>query len=252
MTLAVAVDGTDLATIGKIVEAEGMFGLPGYRGSNLTIPTRPGDRHVSKLAGVQTRDLMLLIEGTGADPFASMASKLRDLRRLLFKPERALSLQRTVDYADGQVVATAAAQAMPFDPVIDAWFARCPVAWQILEGGFYGVQQSQVLASGGNVTVDNLGDDRTRKVTLAFTGGAGPYVLTNTTTGRALTVSVGGAVNVDVWAATATGPGGSVLASLVTSGDVDERFWMTLVPGNNTLTLTGGGSVTVSWQPVYL
>lgn len=247
-TVGLAVAGTDLETFGRITSPYLLFLATAPRGNYVVAPARPGAVHVPKVADVGVITAQMTV---GAGDPAALQATLRDMRSLLFDTDTTLDLTRTVAYPDGTVTTTAVGEWLPSAPVAFApGYARWALDFNILEGGFYGPQQSTTLTSGGSTTVDNTGDDRTRKVTLAFSGG-GPYVLTNTTTGRVLNVPVG-TVTVDVWAPTVTSGGLSVLGSTSKSGDAAEAFLFALAKDNNSLSLSGGGQVVVSWQPVYL
>ena len=249
--ITVKVNGTDLATFGIITQFAPLLTLPTRRGTNLPEGPRPGQVFIPKIVDASTYSIGITVVGDGAAAHQNMLGRLRDLRRLVFDTEQAITLERDIDYADGLVSATGLAEVIPGQPpTITPGVARWALDFQLLEGGFYGPQQSTTLASGGSTTVDNTGDDRTRKVALAFSGG-GPYVLTNTTTGRVLNVPAG-TVTVDVWTPTVTSGGLSVLGSTSRTGDAAEAFLFALAKGNNSLSLSGGGQVAVSWQPVYL
>ena len=250
--LGLSVNGTDLETYGWIEEASGMLPLPAVRGSNLAIGQRPGAGFVTKITDVSVYTVVMVLGAADASASqADLLDKIRDLRRLVFSPDAALTLTRTIAYGDGTMVASGLAETLPSQPTVLApGYARWPLDFQMLEGGFYGAQQSQTVTSGVGAAVVNGGDDRTRKVTLGFSGG-GPYVLTNTTTGRVLNVPAG-TVTVDVWAYTATSGGSSVLGGTTWSGDNAEAFPFALAKGSNSLSLSGGGQVVVSWQPVYI
>lgn len=250
--LTLHVNGTDLETFGWIEEASAMLPLPAVRGSNLTVGQRPGAGFIDKVTDVSVYTVVLVLGAADANASeGDLLGKIRDIRRLLFSPDAPLTLTRSIAYNDGTVTADGLAECLPSQPArLSPGYARWALDFQLLEGGFYGPQQSTTLTSGGSTTVDNTGDDRTRKVTLAFSGG-GPYVLTNTTTGRVLNVPAG-TVTVDVWTPTVTSGGLSVLGSTSKSGDAAEAFLFALAKDNNSLSLSGGGQVVVSWQPVYL
>jgi len=247
------VDGTDLATYGFHADPSGLFGGLGKKGSNLD-RQRPGETYMPKFAAAGTRTTHFVVTSTtiGVEwTPGQLLSKIRDLTDLLNSSDEPITLTRISAYDDGSVSADASAEWMDSQPTIVApGSANWALDFKILEGGFYAAQQSTTILSGAGATVTNAGQDRTRKVTLTFSGG-GPYVLTNSTTGRVLNVPAG-SVTVDVWANTSTSGGSSVLATTTKSGDVAEPFLFALAKGANSLSLSGGGQVVVAWQPVYL
>jgi len=250
--VTLSVNGTDLAGYGFHADPSGLFGGLGKKGSNLD-GQRPGETYMPKFTAAGTRTTQFVVTSMTDVEWTpgQLLSKLRDLTGLLNSSDGPITLTRTAAYDDGTVSAAASAEWVDSQPtIVSPGTARWALDFKLLEGGFYTAQQSTTVLSGAGGTVHNGGQDRTRKVTLTFSGG-GPYVLTNSTTGRVLHVPTG-SVSVDVWAGTVTSGGSSVLASTTWSGDAAEPFLLALAKGDNTVSLTGGGQVVVAWQPVYL
>jgi len=246
------VDGTDLAGYGFHADPSGLFGGLGKKGSNLD-GQRPGETYMPKFAAAGTRTTQFVVTSMTDVEWTpgQLLSKIRDLTNLLNSSDGPITLTRTAAYDDGTVSADASAEWVDSQPtIVSPGTARWALDFKILEGGFYTAQQSMTILSGAGSIVTNPSQDRTRKLTLTFTGG-GPYTLTNSTTGRVLTAPAG-PVTVDVWNTTSTSGGLSVLASTTVSGDSAEPFLFALKKGDNTVSLTGGGQVVVAWQPVYL
>jgi hypothetical protein len=157
-------------------------------------------------------------------------------------------LTRRLSYTAGNEEHTCLARyASGLDPTLSSAMAdgRLVLIMKNLWGLWYGA-----AVTIGTGTSSVTGDVRTRKMTVTFTGGTNP-ALTNSTTGEVLTWTgtVGGTpVVVDVQAMTATQGATDVSDKLSWSG----TYLMTLRAGSNTLSLAGGGSVSVAYSPAYL
>jgi hypothetical protein len=109
---------------------------------------------------------------------------------------------------------------------------------------WYGAALTPSVA--GTDTVNNPGTVDATNLVLTFTGGAN-YRLTNQTTDpdRWVQVDDSGTIIVDVRAGTATKAGANIIGKLSKYGG---REFMALVPGDNTMVLTGGGSVQIAFS----
>lgn len=118
---------------------------------------------------------------------------------------------------------------------------RAVVEFILLDGLWYGGEVT--IHPAGTFTVD--GDVRTHRMTITLTG-TNP-VLTNTTTGSVLSYagSAGAGVTIEV-------EDGRVVAGSVANFSWNQRLPFRLTPGPNVLTLTGGGTATIVYQPAYL
>jgi hypothetical protein len=93
----------------------------------------------------------------------------------------------------------------------------------------------------------------TNHIVATFAGSAGPQVLTNTTTGHAITVTgatTSTSVVLDVRTDLATA--GSANAYARVSGTYVDGYALALAPGTNTFTLSGGGTVALSFRAATL
>lgn len=94
-------------------------------------------------------------------------------------------------------------------------------------------------------TVNNPGNVQATNMTLTFTGGSN-YRLTNNSTDPVswLQIDDSGTIVVDTRAGTALKGSTNVIAALSKDGG---REFMRLLPGDNNMVLTGGGSVTIDF-----
>lgn len=238
----VLIDGTDVRVAGvrHVAVWDGVLASASARGSDQTFPFRDGDTPTEKAFGAFDFPLPLQLLAAGATPFNDALRALR----LLVKPDRTVTLTRRLSYASGNESHTALARYVSgLDPqMVKMAGGECQLVMRILEGLWYG---PAVTIGAGTSTI--LGDTRTRRMTITLTGGTNP-TLTNTTTGDVLTYTgspTAAVVNVEAMTATDTV---DVTQHLTWS----PRFFpFTLREGANTLVLTGGGSVAISYQPAF-
>lgn len=241
-------DGTDIKVAGvqSIEVWDGMLSTPSPRGDDEHIPWADGDVYVEKPFEAHPIGIGLVLT-TGSRTLFNDA--FRTLRRLA-KVDSTVVLTRRLSYTAGSEEHTCTARYLSgLDPTLSSAMAdgRLALVMKNLDGLWYG---AAVTIGTGTSTV--LGDVRTRKLTVTFTGGSNP-ALTNSTTGDTLTWTgtVGGTpVVVDVANMTATR--GAVDVSNGLSWAVGRVFPMTLKAGSNSLSLSGGGSVSVAYSPAYL
>lgn len=239
-------DGTDIKTSGvQLLRVwEGALATPVLRGDDLTVvdadgATSPDDRPFDAFL----LNLGLTLRGGTPTGFNDL---YRTLRRLV-KVDSTVTLTRRMSYTSGNEEHTATARydsglAPSMIGMVEGDFT---LAMKVLDGLWHG---PAATVTTGTVTV--LGDVRTRRMTITFTGGTNP-AYTNATTGDVLTWTgaVGGTpVVVNVEAMTATRGGTDVSGALSWT----RTFPMTFKAGANVLSLTGGGSVSTSYSPAYL
>lgn len=124
-------------------------------------------------------------------------------------------------------------------PVVEA--SQAVIEFMLLEGVWYG---DPITIGTGAVTVE--GTTRTHRMTITLAGGTN-QVLTNTTNGWSLSYSgaSGAGVVIDVKEMTVTGDSAENL-------QWTRRLPFRLDPGANTLSLTGGGTASITYHPAYL
>jgi hypothetical protein len=239
-------DGTDIKTAGvqSIEVWDGVLSTPSVRGDDEHVPLMDGDLYVDKPFDAHQIGIGLVLSAGSKTLFNDT---FRTLRRLV-KVDGTVTLTRRLSYTAGNEEHTCTARYVSgLDPTLSSAMAvgRLVLVMKNLGGLWYG---PAVTIGTGASTV--TGDVRTRKLTVTFTGGTNP-TLTNTTTGEALTWTgaVGGTpVVVDVGNLSASQGGTDVSAGLSWT----KTFPLTLRAGSNTLSLAGGGSVSVAYSPAYL
>lgn len=251
------VDGQNLHNLAFNIETlGGRLGVPPLKGEDWDVPLRPGEVWVPKLPGSRVLTLAMWVRGTDedgavpADQQDKFNANWKQLQRLFWRTDRQIVL--TKRWKEGGVLKTAVAKAefsSGLDPTMFQGANRggkFTVDLKLADPYFYGAALGPTVLG----SVDNVSDDVARKVLITLAGG-GPYTLTNTTTGRILTVNNTGTIDLDIWEFTAVKAASSVIGDVTTSGGGDDPFWMPLVRGVNAFTISGG-SASLTYTPVYL
>lgn len=239
-------DGTDIKVAGvRTIEVwDGALTTPTLRGDDLRIPGRDGEDDVDdRPFDAHPVGVGLTLTTTSRTVFNDV---FRTLRRMA-KVDGTVTLTRRLSYTSGNEEHTCRARySSGLDPTLTAAMAdgRLALVMKNLDGLWHG--PAVTIGAGASVIG---GDVRTRRSVVTFTGGTDP-TLTNTTTGDVLSWegSPGAGVVVDVEDFTATQAGVDVSDGL----SWGRTFPLTLRAGSNTLVLTGGGAVSVAYQPAYL
>lgn len=249
-------DGIDIRTAARILAThEGQYDLPDLSGDDLTISQRDGQYAVTDrtfLAGSFTLPLTL----TGSS-VTERSDNLRALTRMV-RPGRTITVQRQRTYTTGAETHIAICRYVSgLSPtILGVVNARVALTMKVL-GGVWDRSTTDTLATLnlGTASRTVLGDTRSRKATITFSGATGGTVmLTNNTNGY--WVSYTGATNVtpvvvDTDNATAT-QGVTNVSQNLNFGKVNV---FQLDEGSNSLTVAGGtGSPAVSivYTPAFL
>jgi hypothetical protein len=199
----------------------------------------------------------------GASTRAKFNENKEALVRLFFSPDAQLSLTKRWMTSTGLKQATALVELVSDmdNAMLGKDGAQFVVDLRLADPYFYGASQnSGNLAVATPVIVTNPGMAKVVAMTVRFTGALTNPRLTNATPNPDVWVQYTGSIptgtdwvqlDTDQFTAlddTAT----NVIGSITHAG---SREWMSLAPGNNTLTLTasaGTGTALVTFQPPYV
>lgn len=237
------VDGESLQTLVRNIEQWGQrHGVPPIRGGDFHLPMVPGELWRAKVPGPRTITLAGWLVG---DTVQDFRSNWRSLRNLLWRTDRQVSLTKRWRLVEGGSVYQATAKAQyesGLEPdTIGPSAAKFTVDMRLAFPYFKGSLAAHNGMS-GSFSINVLGDDTTRLVTLQFSQAA---TLLNVTTGRELTVPDAATLNVETFDTTGS------YENISVSGDDDEPFWFSLARGQNDLILTAG-VVNISYTPLYV
>lgn len=267
------VDGVSLQTYAQNIVTWGgeKQAPPPLRGEDVLIPYRPGRTWVHKEADSRTLPLEMWVLGANDDGTVptgprniEFQANLRALRNLLWNPKRQIKLTKRWMNPGSPTVYKASALASfagGFVPSMNG-SARATFTVDLLlaDPYFYGDEITHTFNAGSSTqaqTLNILGDDSTTAVKVQFYGDRTNPRLSNSINGEYVELQeqiASGSVLVDVDAFTAKS-GSTNHIRYVRSAVTDSKFWMTLEPGSQTVTLsgsTGTGNATLKYRPRWL
>lgn len=227
---------------------QGWENVSGYRGSDLLIPGVDGALHrPDKPRAAKDFEIPLVVFGvdrvTGlvsTSPAQHVRDNLDWLLGLAIPVGAQASIRKVLDVDPAREILAELADGVDVGPYGASPVARALVLRFRASTPYW--RELPALAAGSPPTYTPGGNAPVTDAVLTFTGGS-PARLTNNTTGDWVELSSATpAVTVDVGARTVVQSGSSAL-DLFTR---NRRRWMTFVPGSNSLTLTGGGTVSIA------
>lgn len=272
-----SVGNEPLENFARIIQAwDGARGLAARRQTNVVIPNRDGELWLPKAREAKVFTVGMSILGcdptNGVFPATRIEERARfnqnwqDFIRLIANDTGPLTLGRTMVYPGGRIERQTARAEIDgsVDPeMIDMSSCRVAVSFKLLDGLWFGdwsdtLNKIQSDVSGDfasavtTMALESPGDSTTWQVEVIMSGGTNQR-LTNNSTGDWVQFNGNTTtpVTLDVPTFTAT-QGGANVISKITSGDTRvSPYWMTLRPGPNELTVTGGGTIQVRYKGAH-
>ena len=208
------IGATDVTTfLTHLQVIDGNIGIPPLRQDDYSVPGRTGAIAATPWWGPRVVTFGGIIAGVTRP---AMQTNLKSLGSLVLNGGDTFTMSRTIDTA-GTPTHTATARylgGLEQSEALSNRVARVAFDVQLMDGFWYESAYTPGTALAGTTVVNVNGDAPTQDITLTYSIGAGSQRVTNSAY-----------------------PG---LARL------------TLKPGNNTLVVTGGGSVTMSYRAAWL
>lgn len=207
------IGATDLATVlTHITQVGGDIAVPPLRQGDYSVPGRTGVIPTAPWFGPRVVTIGGVVTGTTR---ATYQTNLRALMKLVHNNGLPFTFTRTLDSSPTTTTANAryAGGLEDVNPVSNR-AARVAFDIALLDGFWYDSAYSTGTAVTGTATINVSGDAPTQDINVTWSVGPGTQRLTN-----------------------------SALPGL-------GRF--TLLPGNNTVILTGGGTATISYKAAWL
>lgn len=264
------VDGFVLNTLGYNIETfTGRTGLPSARGENQTIPYRYGRVWSPKVWDERTIILSMWVLGADDDGLvpvegarAQFNENMYQLRKLFGVRHRLLALQQTKKTLTGNLTLEASAECVDaVEPVTISrgTLARFSVTLRLPDVYWLAASASVEGGSGGFV-VANPGEAIAERMMIEFTGPLTNPSLTNVATGVNVryngSLGSGQKLLLDTDQFTANIGVTNVIGKIRHLGSPQ---WMSLLPGNNSMSLTnwqggavGAGTCKITYRPPYL
>lgn len=254
------INGTPLHQYGRIERVWGnVLGSPTTSGQPFHVPLRIGMIDVRPVPTYSDFTVGITLHGTTSADGPGLHSAWRELARLLWDMSTPLTVTRHVEFQTGVESHVCAAR---YVSGLDAQLAsddvqglvRTTVRFRNLDAYWYSAEEVSRTVTGAQESITLAGDVETSRMNIVLSGGTPgtPQVLTNETTG--VSVTFGGDTSsfdalLRVQDFTAVQNSQSVLAYIAHSGAVQ---WMTMAPGENIMTLTGGGQAQITMRSAYL
>jgi hypothetical protein len=211
------IGATDVTTyLTHLQVIDGNIGVPPLRQDDYTVPGRTGAIAATPWWGPRVVTFGGVIAGTTR---AAMQSNLKSLASLVLNGGDTFTMSRTLDTVGTPATVTHTATAryvggLESSEQLSNRVARVAFDIMLMDGYWYEGAYTPGTAISGTAVVNVIGDAPTQDVQLTYSIGAGSQRITNSAY-----------------------PGLSRL---------------TLKPGNNTLVVTGGGTVTLSYKAAWL
>lgn len=208
------IGSTDLASVfTHLQRIDGFIGIPAPMQDDYSVPGRTGLVSATAWFGPRVITFGGIVAGSTR---VAYQTALKSLGKLVLNGGQTFTLSRTLD-TSGTPTHSATARYLggleQVEPLSNR-VGRVAFDVQLMDGFFYDSGYASLGSISGSQTVNVDGEAPTQDVTITYSIGAGTQRVSN-----------------------AAFPG---LGRL------------TLVPGNNTLTVTGGGSVTISYKAAWL
>lgn len=253
MAEQVLIDGTNPDTYMRVTNIRGLIGNVQSQGGDYDTPRYPGMTAGDRWPGSRVLGFEGMVLG---DSRADYMDDMRALGALIWNDGKTYTVQRTITRVSGGDLVTEStgrylAGLDSLSQVSDNK-GRLAFDLRLLDPFWYATSDTTLSAITGSSSPTITGDVATPRVTLTFSGVTAVQRVTNSTTGEWVEVlgSVANPTVLDCLAQTATRSGNSVAGAVDNNSSFDA--WLTLAAGSNSLTLTGGGSVTVAYRAAYL
>ena len=211
------IGATDVTTyLTHLQVIDGNIGIPPLRQDDYTVPGRTGAIAATPWWGPRVVTFGGIIAGSTR---AAMQANLKSLASLVLNGGDTFTMSRTLDTLGTPATVTHTATArylggLESSEQLSNRIARVAFDVMLMDGYWYESAYTSGTALAGTAVVNVVGDAPTQDVQLTYSIGAGSQRITNSAY-----------------------PGLSRL---------------TLKPGNNTLVVTGGGTVTLSYKAAWL
>lgn len=262
----VRVDGTSVMSKKFwLSDRSGLDMTPGFRSTNFEVAYLQGTMWKGKQIPEVVRPFQVTVDSCDEDGnyptgrlnrIGQLNSNLRELLALFARENTQVTIERDVllsDGAGGHTLETWTARAQATTPIspqlpedFDDYFTFS-MDLLFADPIWYGTEVTETVS--GTTVVNNPGQVDATNIILEFSGGSN-YRLTNESTDPEdvwVQIDDSGSIVIDVRLGTAVKGGTTNVIGLLSHDGA--RPFMRLQPGDNTLTLTGGGSVDITFSP---
>jgi hypothetical protein len=236
----------------------GQWQTPPLVGGGVKLLNVPGERFLKKIHGARkiSLELLLLTDPDFIDPSTGAPDRLTVYNNLDL-----LSGIFNIQFEENDLVwhhpdgidRSAKAHGVGFNPADVSHIGELYVGTvDFLMSDPYFYRPVQTVNDGGTgaFSIDNPGTVRSHRLQFTIANPTNPTEIVNTSNGMTLTLSAAGALGfIDVFTWVATVDSVNKIGVLSHSGDIP---FMQIDPDVNNFTITGAGSVTMTWYPAFI
>lgn len=254
MAEAYYIGATDLSTLMTIQRVDATAHAPTMLQSDYLVPGRTGAVAVKPWFGPATISIGGIVAGTSRGDYLD---RIAGLISVCVNSGLPFTMKRTLPRTSGSITTVAEARYLGGLDVVQQLSdrtARVMAEFSLLSTFWSDEKYTTNKAAGGSFAITAPGDIATNDLIITLAGGTNQR-LTNTTTGDWVQVNAStsaASVVVNVGNFTAVQGSSNVIDKLTTNADNSTLYYLTLVPGANNLTLTGGGTAEVQYKALHL
>lgn len=254
MAEAYFIGSTDLSTLMTIQRVDATAHAPTMLQQDYLVPGRTGAVAVKPWFGPSSVSIGGIVEAATRPLYLD---KIARLISVCVNSGQTFTMRRTLPRASGTSTATATARyvgGLDYVEQLSDRAARVMVDFSILSSFWSDESYTTAQPTGGTFGISAPGDTASNDIIVTLAGGTNQKI-TNTTTGDWVQFTGStSATSVVLNVANFTAVQGStnVIDKITANADNVTKYWLTLRPGTNQFSLTGGGTAEIQYKGFYL
>jgi hypothetical protein len=254
MAEAYYIDDIDLSTLMTIQRVDATAHAPALLQSDYLVPGRTGAVAVKPWFGPSPLSIGGIVSGSSRGEYLDRIARLISVCVNSGLP---FTMKRTLPRASGTKTATARARyvgGLDYIEQLSDKAARVMADFSVLSSFWSDEDYTTAQPAGASFGITTPGDTSTNDIIVTIAGGTSQRV-TNVTTGDWVEVDASTSVTpivLNVGEFTAVQGSSNVIDKVSFNADNSTKYWLTMRPGANQFTLTGGGTAEVQYKAYYL
>ena len=254
MAEAYFINDIDLSTLMTIQRVDATAHAPTMLQSDYLVPGRTGAVAVKPWFGPSSISIGGIVNGATRGEYLDRIARLISVCVNSGLP---FTMKRTQPRASGTKTATAQARyvgGLDYVEQLSDKAARVMADFSILSSFWSDEDYTTAQPAGASFGITTPGDSATNDIIVTIAGGTTQRV-TNVTTGDWVQVNATTSVTpvvLNVRNFTAVQGSTNVIDKVSFNADNSTQYWLTLRPGANRFTLTGGGTAEIQYKALYL
>lgn len=254
MAEAYYIDDVDLSTLMTIQRVDATAHAPTMLQSDYLVPGRTGAVAVKPWFGPSPVSIGGIVSGSSRGEYLDRIARLISVCVNSGLP---FTMKRTLPRASGTRSANAQARyvgGLDYVEQLSDKAARVMVEFSILSSFWSDEDYTTAQPAGASFGITTPGDTATNDIIVTIAGGTSQRI-TNVTTGDFVEVDASTSVTpivLNIGQFTAVQGSTNVIDTVSYNPDNTTKYWLTMRPGANQFTLTGGGTAEVQYRAFYL